>query len=246
MTCQIRTSTPVGGTYSLSIFTNIVINPSHYGDASTLDYTWSFTPWLGSSGNYLQGTLQTKQHGVVRIIYHSLPPSIQNIPFTYFSVPKAAPFLHTGVVPLPTGSNNNFIHLAINISYTRYYTDQIGFYVKDAGFVINTPLVTSTASSQSSSPTESNPSGSGGSGRSSKTGAIVGGVVGGIVLIAICIAIGFYVGRRNRRRNTTSANENILGSPTSNVAVHAMQEQGWQPPLHRPERPQTYTGTLVY
>ncbi|KAG8807996.1 hypothetical protein FRC19_006180 [Serendipita sp. 401] len=194
----------------------------------TTDSAWQFTPWFGSSSNQAQGTFQVVTSTVGNNTY------VDSLRAGAWSetVWSSAPFVHAGTVPLPTGSNNNYISLAINITYARPYADTIGFYVKEAGFVITTPTVTpgSTTSTPSSSPTDSVPSG--GSGTPSKTGAIVGGVVGGVVLIAICVVIGFVIGRRKQKKNANAFPDGVLASPTSNMA----QSPGWQNPMY-PEQP---------
>ncbi|KAG8832314.1 hypothetical protein FRC17_001486 [Serendipita sp. 399] len=127
----------------------------------------------------------------------------------------------TGSLPTPSGPSDNFIHLAINITYVRQFSDKIGYYVKDAKFAITTPSIPGSVGSNSSSATASGSSNSpavsesssstgenSGQRNSSRTQAIVGGVVGGVALIAICGAVGFYVGRlKSKRRAKVSRGE---------------------------------------
>ncbi|KAG8808051.1 hypothetical protein FRC18_005244 [Serendipita sp. 400] len=231
MACLVPLTAITSAVHTVSFYTNVVIDHSLYANASTLDFTWKFTSWWGSNSNLHLGTYQIVTSTVGNNTFTDTV-NIVSWPSTNTTTWIGEPFLHTGTIPLPTGFNSSYIPLAVNITYSRLYSDIIGFYVKDAGFLITTPTVipesatSTTTSTAISSPTQSLPFVT-----SSKTGAIVGGVIGAIVFSTICMAIGFFLGKRERRKEVNPnnpGNGGVLAGSTEQVMVSLE-------PNHRPQ-----------
>ncbi|KAG8761340.1 hypothetical protein FRC14_004745 [Serendipita sp. 396] len=236
----------IGGSYTVSIYTNIVLDPSRYGNVSSLEFIWQYLPWWGTStdgaissvrlwtstvgnntyddtlkaGGWSESVWNGKE---ILLPFASTPHSDEYWGKFILIIPTilGTPFLHTGHIPLPS-SAADYIPLSINITFPCQFADTVGLWVKDVGFLITTPTVTSVASvtaggitslytpnpSNDPEPATVSPSKS-----SKNTGAIAGGVIGAIALIVICLVVGFTWGRNKNKRRTS----NVV-VPTGNSA----------------------------
>ncbi|KIM26127.1 hypothetical protein M408DRAFT_25567 [Serendipita vermifera MAFF 305830] len=224
------------GTYHLTYITNISVNMAQYGEANSLDFTWSYWP-LYTGSNIQSGSLFPIRSQISDISYNDTMISTD---FSWFHGGAhswiGSPMIsHNGTVTVNRGLDSNIGYIGIVIYYepkATSHTETINHFIKDINFNITTPMQTTApmATPVSSKPSQSgqvigavviNPNLQNSQQPTIPIAAIAGAAVGSVVLVALFV-IAFVLYRRKRRNIVITHLEEQNAIPTA----YPFREQG--------------------